>query len=192
MGTLMIKNDLSGFYLFQKSQGTDNALKEMLQFLRTDSPGRSLQFAYVEAETSLIPHLSLWENLHVVVGGSNWKEFINHLEVDWHPLVKIIKDPDVLASAASAWERLTISLIKATLIKSQHILVDINETDYSQLNLLNFKKMLMTIAQQKNVYIATSNTTMWIDSSHSLVKRNGYEFVIEELSPEKIKRTRTA
>lgn len=187
-----MRNDQSGFYLFAKSQSTDTALKEMLQFLRTDAPGRSLQFAYVEAETSLIPHLTLWENLHVVVGGTTWKEFITHLEVDWQPLVKLIKDPEMLASSASPWERLTVSLIKATLIKSQHILVDINETIYSPLNLLNFKKMLMTIAQQKNVYIATSNPTLWLDSSHSLIKREGYKFVVEALVQEKTKRHRIA
>jgi hypothetical protein len=187
-----MRNEQSGFYLFLKSQCTDTALKEMLQFLRTDAPGRSLQFGYVEAETSLIPHLSLWENLHVVVGGSTWNDFTSNLEVDWQPLVKLIKDPNVLASAATPWERLTISLIKATLIKSQHILIDINESHYSPLNLLNFKKMLMTIAQQKNVYIATSNTSMWLDSSHSLIKREGYAFVVEALIPEIPRRHRIA
>ncbi len=192
MRSLMMTNDQTGFFLFQKSQGTDTALKDMLQFLRAKSPGKSLQFAYVEAETSLLPYLTLWENLHVVVGGSNWKEFISMLEVDWQPLVKLIKDPDIIASAASPWERLTISLIKATLVKSQHILIDINETIYSPLNILNFKKMLITIAQQKNVYIATSNTTLWLDSSHGLIKRDGYEFVVETIVPEKVKRHRTA
>ncbi|MBA2404067.1 MAG: hypothetical protein H0V66_04785 [Bdellovibrionales bacterium] len=188
----MIRNDQSGFYLFQKSLGTDTALKEMLQFLRTGSPGRSLQFAYVEAETSLIPHLTLWENLHIVVGGSTWKEFVSHLEVDWQPLVKLIKDPEVVASEATPWERLTISLIKATLMKTPHVLVDINEAHYAPLNLSNFKKMLMLVAQQKNVFIATSNTTYWQDSSHSLVTRNGYEFVVEVLSQDQIKKPRTA
>lgn len=192
MGILMIRNDQNGFYLFQKSQSTDTALKEMLQFLKSDSPGKNLQFGYVEAETSLIPDLTLWENLHVVMGGPTWSDLISHLEVDWHPLVNLIKNPHTPALAASPWERFTVSLIKATLIKSQHVLVDINEKSYSPLNLLNFKKILVTIAKQKNVYVATSDTSLWVDSSHSLVRREGYSFVVESLNPNEIKRQRIA
>jgi hypothetical protein len=187
-----MSNDQYNFYLFQKTSSTDTSLKDMLQFLRSESPGKSLQFAYVEAETSLLPYLTLWENLHMVAGGSNWKEFITHLEVDWQPLVMLIKNPDIVASQASAWERLTVSLIKATLSKSQHLIVDINESFYSPLNLLNFKKMLLTLSQEKSVYIATSNTSLWIDSSQALIKREGYEFVVEKLLPDKLKRHRTA
>ena len=187
----MLRNDQNGFYLFQKSQSTDTALKEMLQFLKSDSPRKSLQFGYVEAETSLIPDLTLWENLHVVVGGTTWSELISHLEVDWHPLVNLIQNPNTPALTASPWEKFTVSLIKATLIQSQHILVDINENNYSPLNLLNFKKILMTIAQHKNVFIATSNTSLWVDSSHSLVRRNGYDFVLESLNSNQTKRHRT-
>ena len=160
----------------------------MLQFLRTDSPGRSLQFAYVEANTSLIPHLTLWENLHIVSGGTNWKEFVSQLEVDWQPLVKLIKKPEILASEADSWDRLTVSLIKASLIKSQHLIVDIEESQYSPLNLVHFKKMLINLAQRKNILIATSDTTLWIDSSHSLIKKDGYEFVVEKLGTESFKR----
>ena len=188
----MIKNVQTGFYLFQKSQGSSNALKEMLQFLRSDSPGRNLQFAYVEANTSLIPHLTLWENLHIVIGGSSWKEFVSQLEVDWHPLVNLIKDPDILASVATSCDKLTISLIKATLIKSQHLIVDIDQDHYSPLNFLHFKKMLIKLAQRKNILIATADTALWLDSSHSLIKKNGYEFIVEKLSLDKIKYPRSA
>jgi len=188
---VMMSADFNGFYLFPKAQGTDTALKEMLQFLKTNSPGRNLQFAYVEAETSLIPHLTLWENLHIVFGGSSWEESIMELKEQQH-LINLIKDPSVVASAATAWERLTISLIKATLLQAQHILVDINESIHSPLNVFNFKKILTTISQQKNVYIATSNISLWLDSSHSLVKRKGYEFEIEILALDSAKRPQTA
>lgn len=184
----MIRNVQSGFYLFQKTQSSSNALKEMLQFLRADSPGRSLQFAYVEANTSLIPHLTLWENLHIVSGGTNWKEFVSQLESDWHPLINLIKKPDTLASEADSWDRLTVSLIKADLIKSQHLIVDIEESKYSPMNLLHFKKMLINLAQKKNILIATTDTTHWIDASHSLIKKDGYEFVVEKLGPDIFKR----
>lgn len=154
----------------------------MLQFLRSHAPGKNLQFAYVEGETSLIPHLSLWENLHVVIGGSSWKDLASHLEVDWQPLVNLIRHPDLISAEATTWERLTVSLIKATLIKSPHILVDINEDLHSPLNLMNLKKMLSVLSRQKNVYLATANTSLWLDSCHSMVKRDGYEFKVHNLS----------
>lgn len=189
---LMMNSDSNGFYLFQKTQGSDNALKDMLQFLRSETPGKSLHFAYVEGETSLLPYLTLWENLHVAVGGSSWKDFLMQLEVDWQPLVNLIKDPNQVAAVATPWERLTISLIKATLIQSQNILIDMNEVIYSPLNLLNFKKMLVTISQQKNIYIATANTSHWLDYSQGLIKREGYEFVVESLISKKSKHPRSA
>lgn len=192
MCILMMRNEQSGLYLFSKPQAADTSLKEMLQFIRTANPGNSLQFAYVEADTSLLPNLTLWENLHVVAGGSNWKELFSHLEVDWQPLVKLIRDPDISAAQSSPWERLAISLIKASLIKSQHILVDINESIHSPLNLLHFKKMLLILSKEKNVYLASANASTWMELSHSLVSRNGYEFVIETVQHGKIKRDRTA
>lgn len=188
----MKTSEQSGFFFFSKPQCRDLALKEMLQFLRANAPGRSLQFAYVESETSLLPHLSLWENLHVIVGGSSWEEFVETLEVDWHSMVKLIRDPHVNAVDASNWEKLTVGLLKATLIKSQHILIDINEEHHTPLNLQNFKKILLTLAEKKNVFIASAAPELWLDSSHTLITREGYKFLVEDLNQNKIKRTRTA
>lgn len=172
----------TGLYLFSKSLDTDTALKPILQYLRSHSPGKNLQFAYVESETSLLPHLSLWENLHVVVGGSTWKEFSAQLEVDCLPLINLIRDPHVKASEASVWEKLTTSLLKATLIQSQHLIIDINESHHTALNLMNFKKILMTLSEKKNVYVATATPAAWMDSAHTLITRKEYEFVVEALT----------
>lgn len=182
MNYQMMRTANPGLFLFHKSKGSDTNLKEMLQFLRSHAPGKSLQFAYVESETSLIPHLSLWENLHVVVGGSSWKEFALQLDPDWQPLVNLIRDSNVVASEASSWERLTVSLIKATLIKTQHILIDIDEDLHSPLNLMNLKKILMSLSHLKNVYVATANTSVWLDSCQGLVTREGYEFKVQQLT----------
>jgi hypothetical protein len=182
----------TGFYLFSKTQATDNALKPMLQYLRSHSPGRTLQFAYVESETSLLPHLTLWENIHVVVGGSTWKEFTTQLEIDWQPLINLIRDPHMKAGEASCWEKLTTSLLKATLIQSQHILIDINEADHSTLNLMNFKKMLNNIAQKKNVFVATSAPALWLDSAHAMITKEEYKFVVKELTTDTLKTQKIA
>lgn len=188
----MTRSDQSGFYLFQKSRSSDSTLREMLQFLKSHGPSRSLQFAYVEAETSLIPHLSLWENLQLMNGAANWNEFVAQFESEWQPLLNLIQNPDLMASAAGPWERLTISLIKATLIKSNHILIDIDESKHSPLNLANFKKMLNTISEHKSIYIATSDTAQWVDSAHSLITRDGYKFVVESMTLERSKRLQSA
>lgn len=175
-------SEQNGLYLFNKAQGQDTSLKPMLQFLRSHSPGRNLQFAYVESETSLLPHLSLWENLHVVVGGSNWKEFSAQLEVDWHPLVNLIRDPHQKAQEAGAWEKLTTSLLKATLIQAPHIIIDIDEALHTTLNLMNFKRMLLTLSEKKNIYVGTATPDAWMDSAHTIISRKDYEFVVENLT----------
>lgn len=181
-----------GFYLFQKGKPQNSVLKELLQFIRSHSPGKNVQFSYVEGETSLIPHLSLWENLHVVIGGPSWKEFVAQLDQDWKPLVNLIKDPDVISEEATSWERLMISLLKGILMNSQHLLVDMNEDIHTPINLMNFKKMLVLAAQKRNVYIATANMSLWLDSAHSLVNREGYQFMIQELGVEQLKRHKIA
>lgn len=175
-------SEQTGLYIYSKAKAQDTSLKPMLQFLRSHSPGKNLQFAYVESETSLLPHLSLWENLHVVVGGSNWKEFSAQLEGDWQPLINLIRDPHQKAQDATVWEKLTTSLLKATLIHSSHIIIDIDEAHHTALNLLNFKKILMTLSEKKNIYVATASPDAWMDSAHTIISRKEYEFVVENLT----------
>lgn len=196
MGFLM-KNPVFGFYLFPKALTTTSGqqsiiLKEMLQFLKTQNKGRTTAFSFVESETSLIPHLTLWENLHVFSGSTSWKEFAEQLEAEWQPLVNLIHEPNRQASEASAWERLTISLLKAAWTQTPHVFVDMNEDLHSPFNLMIFKKMLLNLAQQKHVYIASTNTSLWLDSIHSLVTRDGYEFKIMELDQSLVRRHRVA
>lgn len=176
------------FYLFSKANSDETSLKDMLQFLRSKAPGKTLQFAYVETNSSLIPHLSLWENLHVVLGGSSWKEFTAKLESEWSPLINLIQDPNLKASDASPWERLIVALLKGTLIQAQHILIDMNEDLHSPLNLSNFKKVLVHMAQQKNIMIATSQPAIWKDAATAVISRQGYEFIIEDLKAAPVKR----
>ena len=191
-----MKNPVFGFYLFPKAQTTTGGqsivLKEMLQFLKSQNKGRTTPFSFVESETSLIPHLTLWENLHMVSGSSSWKEFSSQLEIEWHPLVNLIQEPNCNASEANPWDRLTISLLKAAWTQTPHILVDMNEDLHSPFNLMIFKKMLLNLAQQKHIYISSTNTSLWLDSIHSLVTREGYEFKVMELDQSLIKRHRVA
>ncbi len=181
-----------GYYLFQKHPGPSVALKDMLQFMKSNSPGRTLQFAHVEGENSLIPHLTLWENLHVVSGGASWSELLNSLEMELQNLARLIQNPDLLSKEASNWERLTISLIKAALMNTTHIMVDIDEAHHGPINLMNFKKSLQSLAQKKQIFVATSNLSLWEDEAHVLVQRNGYEFELIDLTAQKKKFPKSA
>lgn len=180
-----------GFYLFPKDRPQAIVLKEMLQFLRTQCRGKSPAFSFVESETSLLPHLTLWENLHVVCGGQSWKEFTQTLEGEWGHLANLIQQPNSRAEEATSWERLAVSLLKATLT-SGHVLVDIEESHHSPFNLQLFKRTLVNLGQNRNVFIASANTALWLDSAHSLVSREGFEFKVTELDQSRIKRHRIA
>lgn len=175
----MNQNVQYGLYLLQKGRSDQCVLKDLLQLLKVQNPGKNVQFAYIEAKSSLIPHISLWENLQVAIGGHNWKDFQDHLEPDWKALSNLIRNPHVLVSDASDWERLTVSLLKGLVTHSPNLLVDMNEELHSPFNLQSFKRILLKIAERREIFLASSNPSLWLDSCHSLVSRQGYEFKIE-------------
>ena len=188
----MKSSDQVGLNLFTKARARDTVLKQMLQYLRASSPGRSLQFAYVESETSLIPHLTLWENLQVIVGGSSWQEFVGQAEVDWLPMINLIKNPNVRSSSASSWERFTVSLIKASLSNSPHVLIDIDEAAHTPVNLQNLKKALLVLCEKKKVIVASAETELWLDGAQCLISRTGYDFVVEDVRVTALKTRQSA
>jgi hypothetical protein len=175
----MNQNVQYGLYLLQKGRSDQCVLKELLQLLKVQNPGKNVQFAYIEAKSSLIPHISLWENLQVAIGGDSWRDFQDHLEPEWKALAQLIRDPHLVVSDASDWERLTVSLLKGLVTESPNLLVDMNEDLHSAFNLQNFKKILLKIADRREIFLASSNPSLWLDSCHSLVSRQGYEFRIE-------------
>lgn len=176
-----------GLYLFHKERKDLHVLKELLQFLKTNCRGRAASFAYVEAQTSLIPNLSLWENLQMVVGCHNWMEFMQALSPQWQPLARLLRDTDRLASSAEVWEKFCISLLKGLHGPGNNLLVDMNEDLLSPLMVQNFKKTLISTAKDRHIYLATANTSLWLDCAHTLVTRKDYEFVSETLDHEKVK-----
>lgn len=188
----MKSSDQPGLNLFTKGKARDTVLKQMLQYLRACSVGRSLQFAYVESETSLIPHLTLWENLHVSTGGNSWQEFLRQAEADWRPLINLIKDPFIKAADATSWERFTVSLINALVSNSPHVLIDMNEESHTELNLQNLKKLLHLLCEKKKVLVATAKPELWVDTAACLISRSGYEFVVQDLNTSPLKTRQSA
>ena len=188
----MKSSDQAGLNLFTKAKARDTVLKQMLQYLRASSPGKSLQFAYVESETSLIPHLTLWENLHVTTGGNSWQEFVSQAEADWLPMINLIKSPSTRARDATCWERFAVSLIKASISNSPNVLIDVNEEAHTQLGLQNLKKMLLLLSETKKVFVASATPDAWLDASACLISRIGYEFEVQDLKESNLKTRQSA
>lgn len=176
-----------GLYLFKKESQDHKVLKDLLQFVRSHSPSKRHSFSYIEAETSLHPHLSLWENLQVETGSSNWKEFQQGLKPEWQSLVKLLKDPAGLSRDSETWERFLVSLLKGLVSPSHNLLIDMNEDLLSPFMIQQFKKSLLLATQEKNVFLASAHSSLWLDCAHSLVGRKEFKFEIEALNVENLR-----
>lgn len=182
----------TGLYLFPKAHGHQSGLKEMLQFLRSSAPGKTVSFAYVECETALHPHLTLWENLQMVMGGRNWDEAIAQIAPDCRSLATLIDNPQLPGHTASNWEKLTLALMRGVQMQSHHLLIDLNESMHEPLNMANFKKVVNQLAQNQNIFLASADSDFWMDVSHGIVKKEGYHFQIEDLTTVGLKSRRPA
>jgi hypothetical protein len=176
-----------GLYLYRKEHRDQAVLKDLLQLLKTNSPGKVPGFAYVEAQNSLLPSLSLWENLQLVVGHSSWKEFGGGIRPEFAHLFRIITRPDLKSSQAESWEKFTISLLKG-LCTPGHLLIDINEELLTPLMIKNFKETVLSITQEKQIYLASASSALWLDCAHSVISKEEYRFVIEKMDENVLKR----
>lgn len=176
-----------GVYLYKKKSTEHIVLKELLQFVRTVSPSQSSSFSYIEASTSLHPHLSLWENLQLETGTNTWSEF-QHLNPECSALVNLLKEPSLKCKDAQNWERFLVSLIKGIISPSRNLIVDMNEELLSPFLIQHFKRSVLTSVQNKSIYLASANTSLWLDCAHSIVKKNEYKFEIETLDQDMIKK----
>lgn len=177
-----------GIYLYKKEAQDRKALKDLLQLLRTNNPGKGHSFSYIEAETSLHPHLSLWENLQIEIGPSNFKELESTLKPECLALLNLIKKPHQLTETADVWEKFMTSLLKGMMNTSQNLLIDMNEELLSPFMIQNFKKSIVEATKDKTIYLATNHTSLWLDCAHTIVSRKEYAFEIQTLDQEVIKR----
>lgn len=177
-----------GIYLFKKQQHKSIVLKDLLQFLKTTAPAKGNSFSYIEAETSLHPGLTLWENLQIEIGPINWKEFQHDLRPEWSALVNLIKEPGRSTQEAEVWERFLVSFLKGLMTPTQHLLIDMNEELLSPFLIQNFKKSILDASKEKTIFLATANASLWLDCAHSIVDRKEYKFEVESLDVEVIKK----
>jgi hypothetical protein len=178
-----------GLYLYKKPALERPALKDLLQFLRTVSPAQGNSFSYVAAETSLHPHLSLWENLQLEAGIRSLRELQGALIPEHQTLVNLLSEPSVSCREAQAWERFLVSFVKGLIAPSRNLLVDMNEEHLPPHLIQSFKKNVLLAAKSKTVFLASANTSLWLDCAHSLVRRRDYEFHVEPLDGEIIRKS---
>jgi hypothetical protein len=185
----MDKQKNFGLCLYQKEKKEALVLKDLLQLLRTYAPTKASSFAYVSSESSLLPNLTLWENLKLETGGTDWSDFKKSLKPEWLSLVSLLKSPDQITQKSEPWEKFAVSLLKAVLGPSRHILIDMNEDHLSTFMVKALKNACCQAAStDKSITLASATSGLWLDCAHSIVKRNGYEFVTEELNIELLTR----
>lgn len=177
-----------GLSLFTKDQQNSKVLKDLLQYLKTTFRGSGHSFSYIEAETSLHPQLSLWENIQVEIGPSTFRDFQNSLKPELSGLLNLIQNPDLKTSEAQVWEKFLVSLVKGIIAPSQNLLIDLNEDLLSPLLIQQFKKCILEATTHKQVFLASSHSSLWLDCAHTLVTRNGFHFETKILDSEKIKK----
>jgi len=185
----MDKTYTPGIYVYERTTPTSSpVLKELLQLSKTVSAGKSSGFSFVHGASSLIPHLTLWENLQLSAPRELWDDFVK----DNHPaisaLIPLIKEPYKKASVSAPWECFLVSLMKGILEPTPHLLVDIQEDLLPVFVVKTVKATLMKTSSDKVIYLSSVAPSLWLDCAHSLVKKNGFKFVIEELNKEAIRR----
>lgn len=169
-------------YVYHKERQNMNVLKELLQLMKVSSPSRTASFFYIESTNSHMAHLTLWENLQLVVGIDSWKEYLLVADPDHKSLLNLMARPHIKAAEADPWELFLVSLLKALAVPGLHLLVNMNEDELSPFMVQTFKNALVKAADQRHVYLATHTPALWLDCAHSLVKRKEYQFVVQELN----------
>ncbi len=149
--------------------------------MKTSSSVRSHSFSYIEAETSLHPQLSLWENIQVETGPTTLRDFQQTLKPELSSLLNLIKNHDISAKDAQIWEKFLISLVKGVIAPSQHLLIDLNEELLSPIIIQNFKKAILVVSSEKTIILASANSSLWLDCAHSLVTRKEFKFETQKL-----------
>lgn len=144
----------------------------------------SINFAFI-ASSSLLPHLSLWENLQMVAGGQNWQEILNTASREEQSLMRLIKNPALSTSDALPWERFIISLLKGVKSKG-NLLIDMNENELSPLIVQLFKRVFVKL--NRDIIIASESVSIWLDCSSRIYSKKDYKFIIEELDVELVEK----
>lgn len=183
-------------YLFNYPQKTECSTKlgEFLSFLKFHKVALPYKFSFVSSEASLIPEMSLNQNLLIDFSPNSLTEskevqFQDFLKLPENAtlekLYKTIELPHMLPGQSDAQMKKVCSLIKALLCEGQFIFLEEPELDLDSETLGLFIAALKAHVEQRqvNVFIYSQNLPMWMAHSHKMVERmKDFTFLISPVT----------
>lgn len=167
-----------GISVYLKENPNHSILRDLMQIHKTQCPRGP--FAFI-ASDSLLPSLSLWENLKLATNGDTWTEILASSGPEEQALMRLIKNPETLSSDAQPWEKFIISLLKGLKTRG-NLLIDMKEDELTPLMVSLLKRMFVRI--ERDIILATSFTSLWLDCSQKIYSKKDYQIHIEELDCE--------
>lgn len=171
-------------YLFNYPHTTECSTKlgEFLSFLKFHKAALPYKFSFVSSEASLIPEMSLNQNLLIDFSPNSLTEskevqFQDFLKLPENSalesLYKTIELPHMLPGQSDAQMKKVCSLIKSLLCEGQFIFLEEPELDLEPSTLKLFIDALKNHVEQRqvNVFIYSQNLPMWMSHSHKMVER---------------------
>lgn len=157
-------------------------LGEFLSFLKFHKVALPYKFSFVSSEASLIPEMSLNQNLLIDFSPNSLTEskevqFQDFLKLpenaSLEKLYKTIELPHMLPGQSDAQMKKVCSLIKSLLCEGQFIFLEEPELDLAPETLSLFIDALKNHAEQRqvNVFIYSQNLPMWTPHSQKMVER---------------------
>lgn len=167
-----------GINIYLKENPTHNVLRDLMQIHKTQcSPG---SFSFIASE-SLLPNLTLWENLQMVSGGMSWQEILSSSSREEQSLMRLIKNPSTPTTEAHNWEKFIISLLKGMKSKG-NLLIDMKENELNPMMVQLFKRVFVRLG--RNIIIASDSISLWLDCSSRIYSKKDYKIIVEELDTE--------
>lgn len=188
-------DDKFEIYLFTDPDETlgTSKLGEFLSFLKYNKINLPYKFTYVSAMASLIPELTMIQNILIDFSPDSlteskdiqFQDFLKSqpnraLEELYHKL----ELPNEFPNQANAQMKKLCTLIKSLLYEGQFIFLDEPELDLDKDILELFKKALkeQVINNQMNVFIYSKESNLWRNETHNTVERlKDYSFHVTTL-----------
>lgn len=183
-------------YLFtypNDTQGTSK-LGEFLSFLKFHKVALPYKFSFVAREASLIPEMSLNQNILIDFSPNSlteskenqFQDFLNLPENQaLHGLYQRMELPHELPDQTNAQMKKVASLIKALLFEGQFVFLEEPEVDLEPETLNLFISALKEHVKrhQINVFIFSKSLPLWMPHSQKMVERmKDYSFLVSPVS----------
>lgn len=183
-------------YLFACSDETSGSSKlgEFLSFLKFNKVNLPYKFSFVSQEASLIPEMTLNQNILIDFTPNSLTE---SKEVQFQDFLKEPKNqsleklyhklelPHEMPEHSNAQMKKICSLIKSLLYEGQFIFLEGPETELEAETLNLFISSLKTrVSEHKiNVFIFSKDKSLWMPHAHKIVQRMpDYSFAVSPVS----------